>query len=130
MQGQGGSRSLHRYRVRPPLSPVTPVTDDTLFLSSVKLKDDRGADRSIAHFYRHVEIFPYFNPAVLLAPALKPLMATASKTMFMGGNGKVNLTAKMHRGTWVAGQRCYVDVNVDNLSSKKVSSPFHPIYVD
>lgn len=40
----------------------------------------------------------------------------------MGGSGKVNLSAKMHRGTWVAGQRCYVDVRVENESSKKVRS--------
>jgi hypothetical protein len=38
----------------------------------------------------------------------------------MGGSGKVNLSAKMHRATWVAGQRCYVDVRVENESSKKV----------
>lgn len=87
---------------------------------SVKLKSEDGSDRSIAHFYRHVEIFPYFSPAVVLAPALRPLLVTGSKALFMGGNGKVTLTAKMHRGTWVAGQRCYVDVNVENESSKKV----------
>lgn len=39
----------------------------------------------------------------------------------MGGSGKVNLSAKMHRANWVAGQRCYVEVRVENESSKKVS---------
>lgn len=38
----------------------------------------------------------------------------------MGGSGKVTLEASMHRPTWVAGQRCYVDVEVRNETSKKV----------
>lgn len=87
----------------------------------MKLKSKSGEDRSIAHFYRHVEVFPYLNPAVILAPASKPLRATESKSLFMGGSGHVKLSAEMHRATWVAGQRCYVDIKVDNKSSKKVS---------
>ncbi|GAA5978811.1 hypothetical protein JCM11641_003571 [Rhodosporidiobolus odoratus] len=89
-------------------------------IASVKLKSKAGADRSIAHFYRHVEVFPYFNPALALAPAIKPLEAEAAKSLFLGGSGKVSLKASMHRETWVAGQRCYVDVRVENESSKKV----------
>lgn len=38
----------------------------------------------------------------------------------MGGNGRVSLRASMHRGIWVAGQRCYVNVRVENDSSKNV----------
>ncbi|GAA5978406.1 hypothetical protein JCM5350_001154 [Sporobolomyces pararoseus] len=91
-------------------------------IASIKLKSKNGTNRSIAHFYRHVEIFPFFNPAIVLAPAIKPLFAEASKGLFMGGSGKVNLSAKMHRGTWVAGQRCYVDVRVENESSKKIKT--------
>ncbi|GAA5900317.1 uncharacterized protein JCM6883_002807 [Sporobolomyces salmoneus] len=91
-------------------------------IASIKLKSKNGSNRSIAHFYRHVEIFPFFNPAIVLAPAVKPLYAEASKGLFMGGSGKVNLSAKMHRGTWVAGQRCYVDVSVENESSKKIKT--------
>ncbi|GAA6064551.1 hypothetical protein JCM10212_005778 [Sporobolomyces blumeae] len=91
-------------------------------IASIKLKSKNGTNRSIAHFYRHVEIFPFFNPAIVLAPAPKPLFAEASKGLFMGGSGKVTLAAKMHRGTWVAGQRCYVDVRVENESSKKIKT--------
>ncbi|KAK4698564.1 hypothetical protein P7C70_g7709, partial [Phenoliferia sp. Uapishka_3] len=93
-----------------------------IVIASMKLKSARGGDRSIAHFYRHVEIFPYFNPATILAPAMKPLETRGSKALFMGGTGKVNLVAKMHRSAWVAGQRCYVDVRVENESSKKVKT--------
>ncbi|GAA5931298.1 uncharacterized protein JCM15063_001429 [Sporobolomyces koalae] len=91
-------------------------------IASIKLKSKNGTNRSIAHFYRHVEIYPFFNPAIVLAPAVKPLFAEASKGLFMGGSGKVNLSARMHRGTWVAGQRCYVDVRVENESSKKIKT--------
>ncbi|KAL8278464.1 hypothetical protein RQP46_009154 [Phenoliferia psychrophenolica] len=93
-----------------------------IVIASIKLKSASGGDRSIAHFYRHVEIFPYLNPAVILAPALKPLEASESKSLFMGGNGKVRVSARMHRSAWVAGQRCYVDVRVENESSKKIKT--------
>jgi hypothetical protein len=125
MEGQAGRGSLHRHRVslEVPFRPRRELTESPH--SSIKLKSANGKDRSIAHFYRHVEIFPYFNPAVLLAPALKPLVANAAKGLFMGGSGKVNLSAKMYRANWVAGQRCYVEISVENESSKKVSSPWH-----
>ncbi|KAK4053701.1 hypothetical protein OIV83_001357 [Microbotryomycetes sp. JL201] len=89
-------------------------------IASIKLKSPLGYERSIAHFYRQIDLFPYYNPAVILAPASRPLVVTESKSLFMGGTGKVKITAKLHRSTWVAGQRCYVDLNVDNGSSKKV----------
>ncbi|BGO97804.1 hypothetical protein NBRC10513v2_001800 [Rhodotorula toruloides] len=91
-------------------------------IASIKLKSKNGSDRSIAHFYRHVDVFPYFNPALVLAPAVAPLSEEASKAVFMGGNGRVSLRATMHRGIWVAGQRCYVNVRVENESSKKVKA--------
>lgn len=91
-----------------------------IVIGSVKLKSHVGTDRSIAHFYRHVDVYPYFNPSIILAPSLKALTVDASKALFMGGSGKVNLSATLHRLTWVAGQRCYVDVRVKNGASKKV----------
>ncbi|GAA6024385.1 hypothetical protein JCM10207_003306 [Rhodosporidiobolus poonsookiae] len=91
-------------------------------IASVKLKSKTGDNRSIAHFYRHLDVYPYFNPAIALAPAVEPLYAEAAKALFMGGNGKVSLKASMHRETWVAGQRCYVDVRVENESSKKIKT--------
>jgi hypothetical protein len=87
---------------------------------SMKLKSANGSDRSIAHFYRHVDVFPYLAPAVVLASSLKPITCTTEKALFMGGSGKVHLTASLHRPNWVAGQRCYVDVKVHNETGKKV----------
>jgi hypothetical protein len=95
-------------------------------IASVKLKSGDDANRSIAHFYRHVDLYPYLNPAVVLSSAAKPITATVAKGLFMGGPGKVQLTATLHRGTWVAGQKVYVRIGIKNESSKKVSTSVLP----
>lgn len=92
-----------------------------IVIGSVKLKSANGSNRSIAHFYRHVELFPYLNPAVILSSSARPTQARASKGLFLGGNGKVHLSASLHRSTWVAGQRVYLNIKIDNETSKKVS---------
>ena len=104
-----------------------------IVIGSVKLKSANGANRSIAHFYRHVELYPYLNPAVILSSSSRPVQARASKGLFLGGSGKVHLSASLHRSTWVAGQRVYVNIRIENETSKKVSSvallfalSFHP----
>ncbi|KAK4058876.1 hypothetical protein OIO90_000322 [Microbotryomycetes sp. JL221] len=91
-------------------------------IASIKLKSPLGYERSIAHFYRQIDVYPYYNPAVVLASASRPLVASEAKSLFMGGSGKVKITSKLHRSTWVAGQRCYVDLVVENESSKKIKS--------
>ncbi|GAA98222.1 uncharacterized protein L969DRAFT_102115 [Mixia osmundae IAM 14324] len=94
-----------------------------IIIASIKLKSAAsGTTRSIAHFYRHIEVYPYFHPSAILASSLKPIVATASKTLFMGGDGKVNVEASLHRPVWIAGQQCYVTVSVRNESSKKIKS--------
>ncbi|SNX85572.1 uncharacterized protein MEPE_04281 [Melanopsichium pennsylvanicum] len=92
-----------------------------IVIGSVKLKSASGANRSIAHFYRHVDLFPYLNPAVVLSGAVKPIQATSSKGLFLGGSGKVHLMASLHRNTWVAGQRVYINVGIQNDTSKKIN---------
>lgn len=92
-----------------------------IVIGSVKLKSHLGTDRSIAHFYRHVDVYPYLEPSVILTPLPTPIMVENSKAIFMGSQGKVKIGASLHRQTWVAGQRCYVDVRVQNGASKKVS---------
>ncbi|SYW84302.1 uncharacterized protein UBRO2_05402 [Ustilago bromivora] len=92
-----------------------------IVIGSVKLKSASGVNRSIAHFYRHVDLFPYLNPAVILSSALKPIQVTSSKGLFLGGSGKVHLMASLHRNTWVAGQRVYINVGIQNDTSKKIN---------
>ena len=89
---------------------------------SIKVKDFDTGKRSIAHFYRNCEVWPRLNPSVILAPAAKPLRMTACKRLFMGGTGKVNLTASLHRLHWIAGQQCCVKVNVVNLTKKAIKT--------
>ena len=86
---------------------------------SIKIKDTRTNARSIAHCYRTIEVWPLFDPAIILAPAPTPLYASTSKSLFLGGTGTVKLTASLHRATWVAGQRCYVRVFVANDTEKR-----------
>ncbi|KAG8968434.1 hypothetical protein FRC03_007376 [Tulasnella sp. 419] len=90
-----------------------------IIMGSIKIKTKNSDNQSIAHFYRHIEIYPYFGYSIL-APSQKPYEATAARSIFMGGPGKVHVTASLHRRTWIAGQRCYVHVNIQNSSSKRV----------
>jgi Arrestin (or S-antigen), C-terminal domain len=52
--------------------------------------------------------------------ATRPLRITTSKHLFMGGTGKVTLTASLHRLHWIAGQQCCVKVNVTNATKKAI----------
>lgn len=93
-----------------------------IVIGSIKLKAQDGSSRSIAHFYRHIEVFPYLDPALTLKSLDEPIKASASKSLFLGGDGKVKLTASIHRANWLAGQQCYINVEVINDSSKRVKS--------
>lgn len=86
------------------------------------MKDSETRKRSIAHFYRNCKIWPRLNPSVILVASPRPIQATVSKNLFMGGSGEVKLTATLHRLYWVAGQLCYVKVNVANDTKKTVKS--------
>ena len=90
--------------------------------SSIKVKDNDTDKKSIAHFYRNCEVWPRLNPSVILAPAPTPLQASTSKSLFMGGNGKLRLTATLHRLHWIAGQQCCIQVSVKNDTKKTVKS--------
>ncbi|KZT75099.1 hypothetical protein DAEQUDRAFT_720313 [Daedalea quercina L-15889] len=90
---------------------------------SIKVKDPKTGRRSIAHFFRNCEVWPRLNASILLASAPRPLQATVSKSLAMlNSERKVKLTAQLHRLTWVAGQRCHVNVAVVNETKKTVKS--------
>lgn len=74
--------------------------------------------KSISHFYRDCSVWPRLNPTVVLAPTPRPIQVTASAGLFLGGTGKVKLTAALHRLHWIAGQQCCVKVNVVNGTKK------------
>ncbi|KZV81924.1 hypothetical protein EXIGLDRAFT_730361 [Exidia glandulosa HHB12029] len=91
-------------------------------MASIKVKDVDSNTRSIAHFYRPVEIWPFFIPAVILATASSPITSSGVGSIFLGGSGKLTLTAMLHREAWIAGQRCLVKVVMDNQTKKTVKS--------
>ncbi|KII93176.1 hypothetical protein PLICRDRAFT_382552 [Plicaturopsis crispa FD-325 SS-3] len=98
------------------------VTVRYIAIASVKVKNPETGKHSIAHFYRNCEIWPRLNPTLILASAPRPLRAVTAKSLFMGGPGKLKLTACIHRLHWIAGQRCHVAVSVDNATKKTVRS--------
>ena len=91
-------------------------------MASIRIKDGRTGARSIAHFYRNMEVWPSYDPSRILAPTPSALYSTAAKPVFMGGPGKLKLTASLHREIWIAGQRCYAKVFVANDTTKKVKT--------
>ncbi|KAL0068666.1 hypothetical protein AAF712_004382 [Marasmius tenuissimus] len=93
-----------------------------IVLVSLKVKDRETNRRSIAHFYRECEVWPRLNPSSVLSPAMEPNQDSVSKALFMGGSGKVTLTAATHRVIWIAGQKCPVKIKVINHSRKTLKS--------
>lgn len=91
-------------------------------LSSIKIKNSDAQSRSIAHFYRNCQIYPALQPTVILAPAAQPLQKSSAKNLFLGGRGKLNLSCTLHRATWVAGQDCWVKINIQNDTTKRVKN--------
>ncbi|KAG8833673.1 hypothetical protein FRC17_010277 [Serendipita sp. 399] len=86
---------------------------------SIRLKDAVSSKKSIAHFYRTIEVWPLFDPTVILSPSPSPVYATVAKNLFLGGEGTLKLTASIHRSTWIAGARCYVKIFIDNDTEKR-----------
>ncbi|KAG9314061.1 hypothetical protein JVU11DRAFT_4840 [Chiua virens] len=89
-------------------------------MASLMLKDPETSEESVAHFYRSCEIWPRLSFNDKLSAAPRPLVSEAARTVFMGGSGKVRLSAAMHRLYWVAGQRCVIQLRVVNESKKAV----------
>ncbi|KDQ18226.1 hypothetical protein BOTBODRAFT_53009 [Botryobasidium botryosum FD-172 SS1] len=92
-----------------------------IILGSVKIYNpDTQPATTMTHFYRYCVIYPYLNPAMVLAPAPAPFRADEAKSIFLGGNGKLRLEAILYRQCWVAGQECRVRTVVENRTTKKV----------
>lgn len=77
--------------------------------------DSTSRKESLAHFYRECSVWPRLNPTLVLTAAPQLIQ---SSTRVEGK--KVILTASVHRTTWVAGQQCFVKVQVQNLSRKTI----------
>lgn len=91
--------------------------------SSIKVKDQDTSECSLAHFYRSCNIWPHLSMQTLLAPAPRPLIATANKSLLFGGrypSNRLKLTARLPRLTYLSGQRCYVQIRVVNDTRRVV----------
>ncbi|KAI0348355.1 hypothetical protein BDW22DRAFT_1350543 [Trametopsis cervina] len=91
---------------------------------SIRVKDPDTGTRSLAHFYRDCEVWPLLDPSTILQPALRPIQATAHKSVSLigGASAKVKLNAQLHRLNWPAGSRCPVSMHVTNGSKKTIRS--------
>lgn len=83
--------------------------------------DAETSKQSIAHFYRDCEVWPRLDPSTILAPALWPLRSKVAQPLPLGDKDRrITLNAAVHRSTWVAGQRCYLKIHVNNESKKPI----------
>ncbi|KAG2155578.1 hypothetical protein DEU56DRAFT_724661 [Suillus clintonianus] len=91
-------------------------------MAEIKVKDTATSKQSVAHFYRDCEVWPRLDVTSTLAPNSRPLVAEVATRVFMGGPGKIRLSARIHRFHWVAGQSCTVHFRVTNDCKKLVKS--------
>ncbi|KAG1885482.1 hypothetical protein F4604DRAFT_1918180 [Suillus subluteus] len=89
-------------------------------MAEIKVKDSATSKESIAHFYRDCEVWPRLDIVSTLATNSRPLVAEVATRVFMGGPGKIRLSARIHRFCWVAGQSCTVHFRVVNDCKKMV----------
>ncbi|KAG1864746.1 hypothetical protein DFJ58DRAFT_655641 [Suillus subalutaceus] len=89
-------------------------------MAEIKVKDSATSKESIAHFYRDCEVWPRLDVVSTLATNSRPLVAEVATRVFMGGPGKIRLSARIHRFYWVAGQSCTVHFRVVNDCKKMV----------
>ncbi|KAH7338769.1 hypothetical protein B0J17DRAFT_613988 [Rhizoctonia solani] len=114
-----------------------------ILLVSFKVRDDSdnaaGLDKyaslansktSIAHFYRHVEIWPTYGPLALhsteevrsVVDHPGTVSSRTARELFLGGSGMLHLTAVLHRKIWLAGQKCTVYIGAWNETRKFVKT--------
>ncbi|KAF9535673.1 hypothetical protein CPB83DRAFT_913135 [Crepidotus variabilis] len=90
-----------------------------IIMVSIRIKDSSSNRKSIAHFYRDCTIWPRLDPSVVLSPASIHIEARTPPEI---GDYKPYVTLTLHRLYWVAGQRCFVQIQVINNSKKTLKS--------
>lgn len=96
-----------------------------ILIASLKLYFPSTGKKSIAHFYRHVTVYPFLEIDRVLRNFEHPLEAGKQAKLgwsWAGTAGKVELSVRAARGIWIAGQQCWVDVGIRNDGAKKVST--------
>ncbi|KAF9567014.1 hypothetical protein CPC08DRAFT_627465, partial [Agrocybe pediades] len=88
---------------------------------SLRIKKPNSGKKSVAHFYRECAVWPRLRADIILAPETRPIQLTVSEDSF-SAEGKVFLTASLHRLCWIAGQLCHVKIKVANGSKKRLKT--------
>lgn len=97
-----------------------------ILIASLKLFFPATGKKSIAHFYRHITVYPFLEIDKVLLNYGDPIEVSRESKLgwkWAGGEGRVGLNVKAARKIWVAGQQCWIDVAIRNESSKKARSP-------
>lgn len=84
-----------------------------LVIASVRVKSFGEQHGGVAHCFSPIDLHPYINPTAALASATRPILA---RNALPGSSEAIDLVAALHRHTWVAGQRVYLDISARNNS--------------
>ncbi|KAI0274989.1 hypothetical protein BC834DRAFT_24794 [Gloeopeniophorella convolvens] len=94
-----------------------------IIMASAHVKDPDSQRLSLAHFYRPCSIWPFLSIMELLAPSSRALVSTAALSFPEGDScTKLRLSARLPRLFYLAGQHCYVHIQVSNNTRKTVRS--------
>ena len=80
-----------------------------------------GSKQSVLRQMCNIQMLTVYNPEKALASLPNPLLASDSISIQSGAEvQRIELTAGLHRQTWVNGAMIFVDVHVANKSSKNI----------
>ncbi|TEB38875.1 hypothetical protein FA13DRAFT_1704541 [Coprinellus micaceus] len=88
-----------------------------ILMASIRIKDPLSDDKSLAHFYRDVHIWPRWDLAFCLTPLPRPIQVTMS-----GLEGNLKFSIILQRLQWFAGQHCHLKFYVVNNTSKPIKN--------
>jgi len=92
---------------------------------SIKLHTPETKKRAIAHFYRPCTIYPYVEPSFAFSNQVGGAEVHTEQGLgwsLSGDKGQVGVTIKVPRPHWVAGQQVWLDITVNNKSSRKIKT--------
>jgi hypothetical protein len=95
------------------------------FVSSIKLHTPETKKRAIAHFYRPCTIYPYIEPGFVFnssAGAAEVHTEQGLGWSLSGDKGQVQVSIKLPRPNWIAGQQVWLDITVNNKSARKIKT--------
>ncbi|KAJ3548859.1 hypothetical protein NMY22_g1102 [Coprinellus aureogranulatus] len=105
--------------------PHSGVAIRYIVMLSLRVKDPLSDGRSVAHFYRHIHVWPALDLAFCLTSLPRPIQVTMS-----GLEGALKFSLNLHRLQWFAGQHCHLRFHVLNKTSKPMKTLVVELYRD